>query len=65
MKKISIIIPAYNEEESLPILYERLSKLMENMKEDDISISTICDYVTLMETDKIYCGYRTIYVNAP
>ena len=28
MKKISIIIPAYNEEESLPMLYERLNKLM-------------------------------------
>lgn len=29
MKKISIIIPAYNEEESLPHLYERLEKLMD------------------------------------
>lgn len=28
MKKITIIIPAYNEEESLPYLYERLLKLM-------------------------------------
>lgn len=28
MKKITIIIPAYNEEESLPFLYERLDKLM-------------------------------------
>lgn len=33
----------------------------ENMKEDDISISAICDYVTLIETDEIYDGYRTIY----
>ena len=31
------------------------------MKEDDISISAICDYVTLIETDEIYDGYRTIY----
>ena len=29
MKKIiSIIVPAYNEEESLPFLYERLTKLI-------------------------------------
>lgn len=34
---------------------------MKNMKEDDISIPAICDYVTLMETDEIYDGYRTIY----
>ena len=31
------------------------------MKEDDISIPAICDYVTLMETNEIYDGYRTIY----
>ena len=28
MKKISIIVPAYNEEVSLPYLYERLNNLM-------------------------------------
>ena len=28
MKKVTIIVPAYNEEESLPFLYERLEKLM-------------------------------------
>lgn len=38
MKKISIIIPAYNEEESLPILYERMVKLMDNMKECGVKI---------------------------
>ena len=32
MKKISIIVPAYNEEESLPFLYERLEKLMNEIK---------------------------------
>ena len=31
MKKINIIIPAYNEEESLPYLYERLTKLMDSI----------------------------------
>lgn len=34
---------------------------MENIKEDNISISTICDYVTLIQTEEIYDGYRTIY----
>ena len=28
MKKVTIIVPAYNEEESLPFLYERLEKLI-------------------------------------
>lgn len=32
MKKISIIVPAYNEEESLPFLYERLSKTIDSIK---------------------------------
>ena len=32
MKKISIVIPAYNEEESLPYLYERVSKLINSME---------------------------------
>ena len=40
------------------IQYELMEELMENMKEDDISISTICDYVTLMETDKIISNYE-------
>ena len=32
MKKISIIVPAYNEEESLPFLYERLLKTIDSIK---------------------------------
>ena len=31
-KKISIIVPAYNEEESMPFLYERLTKLIDGIK---------------------------------
>ena len=45
MKKISIIIPAYNEEESMPLLYERLKKLMNSIKK--FFICWIMDYGNL------------------
>ena len=35
-KTLSIIIPMYNEEESLPLLYDRLTKLADNIKDYDI-----------------------------
>lgn len=43
MKKISIIIPAYNEEESLPYLYERLTKLIDQIKDYEFEILFIND----------------------
>ncbi len=43
MKKITIIIPAYNEEESLPFLYERLEKLMNNIKNYEFEILFVND----------------------
>ncbi len=43
MKKISIIIPAYNEEEALPILYERMKKLMEDMTNYEFEILFVND----------------------
>lgn len=43
------------------IQHDLIDELMKNMKEDAISISAICDYVTLIEKDEIYDGYRTIY----
>ena len=43
MKKITIIIPAYNEEESLPSLYERLEKLMHSMEHYEFEILFVND----------------------
>ena len=43
MKKISIIIPAYNEEESLPLLYDRLKELMEQMSNYEFEILFVND----------------------
>lgn len=43
MKKISIIIPAYNEEESLPMLYERLDTLMKSMNNYEFEILFVND----------------------
>lgn len=40
---ISIIIPAYNEEESLPFLYERLEKLMNEIKEYEFEVLFVND----------------------
>lgn len=43
MKKISVIIPAYNEEESLPLLYDRLSKLINQIKDYEFEVLFVND----------------------
>ena len=43
MKKVSIVIPAYNEEESLPYLYERITKLIDTVENYEFEILFIND----------------------
>ena len=43
MKKISIIIPTYNEESSLPFLFERLNKLTEQLKDYQFELLFVND----------------------
>ena len=43
MKKISVVIPAYNEEESLPYLYERIIKLIDTIENYEFEILFIND----------------------
>lgn len=43
MKKITILIPAYNEEEAIPKLYERVSKVMNNMNNYEFELLFIND----------------------
>jgi glycosyltransferase involved in cell wall biosynthesis len=43
MKKVTIIIPAYNEEESLPLLYDRLNKVVNSLKSYEFEMLFIND----------------------
>ena len=43
MKKISILVPCYNEQESLPLLYDELLKLMNNNSQYDWEILLVND----------------------
>ena len=42
-KKISVIVPCYNEEESLPIFYEEINKVMNEMKKIKFELIFIND----------------------
>ena len=43
MKKVSILIPAYNEEKSLPLLYKELRKTMDNLPQYDWEVLFVND----------------------
>lgn len=62
MKKISIVVPCYNEEESLPLFYEAINKVTEKMKKkaifeflfvnDGSKDKTLAELRTLAKKDK-------------
>ena len=63
-KKVSILIPCYNEEKSLPLLYEELSRLIDNQKDYEWEIlfvndgskdNTLLVIKQLREKDKRVC----------
>ena len=41
--KISVVVPCYNEEESLPIFYEEINKVMKKMKKVKFELIFIND----------------------
>lgn len=43
MKKITIVVPAYNEEEALPLFYEELTKVIDTIKEYSFEILFVND----------------------
>ena len=43
MKKVTILIPAYNEEESLPYLYERIEGIINELKNYEFEILFVND----------------------
>jgi glucosyltransferase len=43
MKKISVIVPCYNEEEALPLYYEEMFKLMKEMSSTDFELILVND----------------------
>lgn len=64
MKKITILIPAYNEEDALPLLYENVSKIMNEMTDYEFELlfvndgsrdNTINEIKKLREQDNRVC----------
>ena len=43
MKKISVIVSCYNEEESLPLFYKEMSNVMESMSNYDFELIFVND----------------------
>ena len=43
MKKISIVVPCYNEEEALPIFYDEITKVMSNIENAELELILVND----------------------
>ena len=59
MKKVSIIIPTYNEEESLPFLYEKLCEIMNELTEYEFEVLFINDG-SKDQSLEIIKGFRSV-----
>jgi glycosyltransferase involved in cell wall biosynthesis len=57
MKKITIIIPAYNEEEALPYLFERLKNITTESPNYEYEILFINDAATVMISPILFSKY--------
>ena len=59
---LSFIIPCYNEEESLPILYNRLNNVSKEIKDYEIYYLNIIVYIKLLQslifTKNSFGGYN-------
>jgi dolichol-phosphate mannosyltransferase len=51
--KVSVVIPAFNEEASLPLLQERLTRVMESLADYDFEIVVVDDHSTDETSDRI------------
>ena len=56
MKKISIVVPCYNEEESLPLFYEEMRKITKQMEE-----KATFEFVFVNDGSKIYIIFKKLW----
>lgn len=56
MKLISIVAPCYNEEKNIPLLYERVAKVFQDLYGYDFEII----YIDNVSTDQSYAAYQKV-----
>ena len=61
MDKISIIVPCYNEEESLPVFYQKITEVLRNMNYDYeliwIDDGSKDNTLSVMKLSAMYAGF--------